>query len=944
MLGNRSTTNSQKGTKMFESRSIGTAGVLRISERQSRTLLALPTLIACLLLCTGAAQADQAEYVHASAGAINSDSSPNTTAGGHPFAYDTDFEINTVPLGIFGDVPAENLRDVSVELPPGAIGNAEAMPKCSQENMNEFGNCPQATQVGFAHLGLIFFGREDTTSPVYNLEAPPGMPAQFGLVIQSSITHINFSVRTESDFGVTATISRINTGAMLASSDVAIWGVPGDPSHDAERVGTPPTEPLPRVPLLDNPSQCTATSKTTINANTWQKPNTSLIAEPEAPGMTGCNQLDFSPTIEARTSTNIADSPAGLEFHLNIPQNQNPDALAESTMKEARVTLPAGLTVNPSSANGLGSCSPAQIGMKTPVGQTDAHFTNDPVTCPPSAKIGTVQVDTPLLDHSLKGDVYLASQDQNPFGSLLAMYLVVEDAASGITFKLPGKIEPNPANGQITTVFTNNPQLPFEDLRLDFFEGAGAPLKTAVNCGTFTTSSRLTPWTTPDGADATPSATFEITRGAGGGECAGSEGDAPKQVSFSAGTLDPTAGIYSPFQLRLARQDGTQQLTGIDTTLPKGLIARLAGVSYCSDADLAAASRKSGREEQSSPSCPAASRVGSVNVGAGAGPTPFYAEGSAYLAGPYKGAPLSLAVVTPAVAGPFDLGVVVVRNALYVDPETTQVRAVSDPFPSMLQGIPLDLRSIVVNLDRPNFTRNPTNCNPLEVSGSAATLSGQSTSLLSRFQVGDCGALPFAPKLSLSLKGGTKRTAHPALKAVLTAREGEANIAGAAVTLPRSEFLENAHIKTICTRVQFNADACPANSVYGKARAFTPLLDKPLEGPVYLRSSNNKLPDLVADLRGQIEVVLVSRIDSKNHGIRNTFEMIPDAPVSKFVLEMQGGKKGLLVNNRNLCKSVNPATVLFDGQNGKTFDSRPVVGNSCKKAKGGGKKRHHAAH
>ena len=923
MFDNHSTTKSQKGAaEMFESKSIG-------------ILLAWVTLVACLLLSTGAAKADQAEYVFSSGGAIDADLSPNTTAGGHPFAYDTNFEINTVPLGVFGNVPAENLRDVSVELPPGAIGNAEAMPKCSQENMNEFGNCPQASQVGFAHLGLIFFGREDTTSPVYNLEAPPGMPAQFGIVIQSSITHINFSVRTESDYGVTATISRINTGAMLASSEVAIWGVPGDPSHDAERVGTPPKETLPRVPLLDNPSECTSNSKTTINANTWQKPTTSLKTEPTAPGMSGCNQLDFSPTIDARPSTNIADSPAGLEFHLNIPQNQNPDALAEATMKEARVTLPPSLTVNPSSANGLSACSPAQIGMKTPVGQVDAHFTNDPNTCPPAAKLGAVQVDTPLLDHPLKGDIYLATQNQNPFGSLLAMYLVVEDADSGITFKLPGKIELNPANGQLTTVFVNNPQLPFEDLRLNFFEGAGAPLKTGVACGSFTTNSRLTPWTTPQGADATPSSSFEITRGAGDSQCAGSEGAAPKQVSFSAGTLEPTAGIYSPFQLRLARQDGTQALTGIDTTLPKGLIAKLAGVPYCSDAALATAASKSGRDEQANPSCPSASRVGSVNVGAGAGPTPFYAQGDAYLAGPYKGAPLSLAVITPAVAGPFDLGDVVVRNALYVDPESTQVRAVSDPLPTILQGIPLDLRSIVVNLDRASFTRNPTNCNPLDVTGSAATLPGQSTSLLDRFQVGDCGALKFGPKLSLTLKGGTKRSDHPALKAVLTARAGESNLADAAVTLPRSEFLENAHIRTVCTRVQFNADACPAKSIYGKARAFTPLLDKPLEGPVYMRSSDNKLPDLVADLRGQIRVVLVGRIDSQNRGLRNTFESIPDAPFSKFVLEMQGGNKGLLVNNRNLCKSANLATVQFDGQSGKTADSRPVVGNSCKKAKGG---------
>ncbi|HEV7615877.1 MAG TPA: hypothetical protein VGO36_06575 [Solirubrobacterales bacterium] len=949
-FGNRSE-RSQKGINMEESASMNSEMARARSGRATRLLVVVVAALSGLLLLSAGAQAavtTDLKVESLDSGPRNSNATPATVAGGHPWSYRTNFLLNK----ILGDtVPAEGPRDIVSELPPGVIGNALKIPKCRQEDMNQFGNCPRASQVGTSLLHLWLNYDAAFQAPIYNLYPPPGMPAQFGVVVFSTITHIDFSVRSDSDYGVNATIHSLNPGAPLSATDLQIWGIPGDPSHDAERLesipeatekqkyesdyGEPfPRPPLPRTPLLTDPTSCGDTLTTALTIYSWQRPQRGARGTSTGPGLSGCDQIDFSPTIQAKPTTNIADAPAGLEFHLHLPQNEDPDGLGEATLKEAKVTLPAGVTVNPSSANGLGACSPSQIGMTTPVGQADAHFSLAPATCPPNSKIGNVRIDTPLIDHPLQGDVYLATQGQNPFGSLLAVYIAAEDEKSGIGLKLPGKIEGNPVTGQLTTTFANNPQLPFEDLQLNFFEGSGAPLKTAMRCGTFTTATQMTPWTSPEGADATPGDSFQINRGAGGGSCVGSEADAPKQMTFLAGTQDPTAGAYSPFALKLSRQDGTQQLTGIDTTLPKGLIAKLAGVPYCSNADLAKAAAKTGRQELASSSCPAASKVGSVNVGAGAGPTPFYTEGSAYLAGPYKGAPLSLAVVTPAVAGPFDLGDVVVRNALYVDPETTEVRAVSDPLPSILQGIPLDLRAITVNLDRSKFTRNPTNCNPLAVTGSATTLPGQSVALSNHFQVGDCGLLAFKPKLALSLKGGTKRSDHPALKAVLTARDGEANIAGAAVTLPRSEFLDQSHIKTICTRVQFAANNCPARAVYGKARAFTPLLDKPLEGPVYLRSSSHELPDLVADLKGQLHVVLVGRIDSVNRGIRNTFEMVPDAPVSKFVLEMQGGKKGLLVNNRDLCKTTNPATVLFDGQNGKTFDSRPLLSNSCKKAGG----------
>ena len=450
----------------------------------------------------------------------------------------------------------------------------------------------------------------------------------------------------------------------------------------------------------------------------------------------------------------------------------------------------------------------------------------------------------------------------------------------------------------------------------------------------------LTPFSAPEsGPAATPGSTFQTTAAENGGACPTSAAQEPNAPRFHAGTETPQAGIYSPFSLKLVREDGSQELKSIETTLPKGLIGRLAGTPYCPEAALAAAKGKSGAQEQASPSCPAASEVGTVEVGAGAGPTPINVPGHVYLAGPYKGAPISLAIITPAVAGPFDLGTVVVRAALEVNPETTQISAKSDPIPTILEGIPLDLRSITLKLTRPKFTLNPTSCDELAFSGSAVSVLGASAPLSQRFQVGGCPALPFKPKLALSLKGSTKHNGNPALKAVLTTKPGEANIASAQVTLPSSEFLDNAHIKTVCTRAQFYegkspGEKCPAESIYGHAKATTPLLEAPLEGPVYLGTGyGHQLPDLLADLGGQIPVVLNGTVSSFHRGIRNTFEAVPDAPVSSFSLEMAGGKKGLLVNSKNLCKSTNRATVDLIAQNGKASDTEPLVANSCKKAK-----------
>jgi hypothetical protein len=625
-----------------------------------------------------------------------------------------------------------------------------------------------------------------------------------------------------------------------------------------------------------------------------------------------------------------------------LAESNNPPTTAN--FKDVKVTLPPGLTVNPSGANGLGACSTSQIGFAPSEGKV--RFSEAPASCPDAAKLGTVEANTPALDHPLKGAIYAATPFDNPFGSLLAIYLDIEDPQSGVVSKLAGKVSPDAETGQLTAIFTENPELPIEDVRTSFFGGPRAALKTPLTCAANTTTAQITPWSTPEGADATPSDSFPTTTAPGGGPCPSTVAAAPHKPVFSAGTITPKAGAYSPFVLKLSREDGSQPLAGLEAILPKGLLAKIAGIPYCSEAQIAAAKAREapnlGAAEKASPSCPLASEVGSVNVGAGAGPTPYYAQGHVYLAGPYKGAPLSFVFITPAVAGPFDLGAVVARAAVHINSETAEVRAVSDPLPTIMQGIPLDVRSIAVKVDRPSFILNPTNCNPMAVLGSALSASGQSAALSSRFQVGQCRTLKFAPKLALSLKGGTQRTKHPALRSVVTypKKGAYANTAKAQITLPHSEFLDQAHLGTICTRVQFAADQCPKASVYGFARAFTPILDKPIEGPVYLRSSSHNLPDLVLALDGQVDVDAVARIDTgKSGGIRATFQGVPDAPISKVVVEMYGGKKGLFVNSENLCSKPQRAIADFTAQNGKVHNTTPLITNSCKSKKHKPKKR-----
>jgi len=898
------------------------------------------------------------------------DGKPTTGAASHPFQFTSAFAVNLNPSpsgSLLPNVPARgDLKRIEVTLPPGLIANPTATALCTARQFNtvrgvavgalnvSVNECPDASAVGVALIQqLEGVGEIAGHAPIYSLVPPPGMPAQFGFQPAFGLpVYIDTAlVRGPNGFTVQASLRNITEAKRVTAAQTIFWGMPADPSHDPLRgncalLGGSCPANLPVVrPSVRLPSSCQGPLLTTMSFTTWAQPPTGATATAGEPAPVACDQPDFSPEIESKPTTNVTDSPSGLDFTLHLPQkaNEDPEGLSEADLKDATVTLPPGLVLNPAAADGRSACIPAQIGLTSGVGATPIVFDQAPAACPDSAKVGKVEVETPLLEHPINGSVYLASQGENPFNSLLVIYITLEDPAAGINIKLAGKVTPDSTTGQLTTTFPANPQVPFEDLRFEFFEGARAPLRTPQTCGPHTTNTTLVPWSAPEGSTAFPSDSFTLAQSPGG-PCPSSAAALPNAPFFEAGTADPLAAAYSPFVLRLKREDGSQELAGLELALPQGLTGKLAGIAECSEGQLAQAKAREvpgqGAVEKASPSCPDSSRIGSVTVGAGAGPAPFHAQGNAYLAGPYKGAPLSMAIITPAVAGPFDLGAVVVRAALRVDPETARITAVSDPIPQIIQGIPLDVRSIAVKLDRPGFTLNPSSCEAMAISGQATSTLGQVANLNNRFQVGGCENLGFKPKLAFKLKGDTKRGGFPSLTATLTypSKGAYSNIARARVALPHSEFLAQSHIRTICTRVQFAANACPKGSIYGKAKAITPLLDKPLEGPVYLRSSSNPLPDLVADLNGQIHVALVGRIDSVNGSIRNSFEAVPDAPVSKFTLKLPAGRKGLLENSTNICRGKHRASATFTAHNGRVVVLRPELEAKCK-AKGNAKRR-----
>jgi hypothetical protein len=886
--------------------------------------------------------------------AFNRNGTVVTQASSHPYSFSVHFDLKTEANG---HTEGGELRNAIVDLPPGFIGNPQAVPNCSHLDF-EGESCPVGTQIGVLRANLVGLGQ--VTVPVYSLVAPPGVASEIGFNLVEFISQQFASVRSEEGYGLR--IAAINTPIEISSATETIWGVPADSSHDAERtlgaidgIG-PVASDAPERSYLTMPADCGEAPKVTVKVNSKLAPD--VYSEETAPlrdaggnpvAMAGCDGVPFDPNVASQPTTKLAESPSGLDFELKLANQSlsSPGGNAETEPRKTVVTLPQGMTVNPSFAEGASVCTEHQYESEqidTPAG----------AGCPEASKLGSVIAKSPLIEEPIEGAVYLAAPYENEFGTLAAMYLVARAPERGVIVKQAGRIDFDQQTGQITTTFDHLPPIPYSSFKLHFREGARAPLATPSACGEYQTTAKMTPFSANDDSEAiTKTAAFQIERGPDGAPCP-SGGLPPFKPGLIAGSINNAAGRFSPFNVRLFRTDSEQEINRFSIKLPPGIVGKLAGIPFCPEANIALAKSREGQihggqEELEHPSCPAASEVGHSIAGSGVGSALAYVPGKLYLAGPYHGSAISLVAITAAKAGPFDLGTVVIRNAFRVDPETGEVfldATGSDPIPHILKGVPVHLRDIRAYTDRPEFVLNPTSC---KRTSTASTLLGSGLDFGSEaddrpvtvstpFQAADCAALPFKPRLSLKLKGGTRRGDYPALKATLNMNGiGEAGIRKAQVTLPRSEFIANAHFNTICTRVIFKQGAkpgekCPQGSIYGYAVAKTPLLSDPLEGPIFLRSSEHQLPDVVAALHnGEIDVVLDGHVDSVKGRLRNTFEATPDAPVKTVTISLLGGKKGLFENSTNLCAGTHRAIAAFTGQNGKEHDFEPeLVATGCK--------------
>jgi hypothetical protein len=832
-----------------------------------------------------------------------------TTAGMHP-DFTTSLRLNHY-FNDGGHPEAKaHAEDVVVSLPPGLLGNPNAVPPCSTGEFTTFlGTCPANSQVGLAKV--LVQNLHELTEPVYNMEVvhPNREIARLGFYAYQLPVFINVKVRTAGDFGVTATVEDAPGLESLLQAETILWGNPADSSHDKQRFTAaeallcptsanptptpckapngerPSTIPLDnRKAFMTNPSACQG-GFVDFAVTSYQLPGQVFDASAPLASTTDCSGLPFAPIFSVDPTNPVAGAPAGLRTKLVLPQHLAPEERATATMREARVTLPAGMQIAAGAANWIGTCSDQQVGYHEEV---DAG-------CPDSSKLGTATIVSPALPRALEGNIY--QRTPSP-GHQFGLWLVSDDL--GLHVKLPGELQPDPATGRLTAVFTNLPQVPVEEIDFNIWGGDRAPLQNPDHCGTYTTDYSFS----PHSKDPSVSGSSQLTIDQG---C--NQGFDPK---LDAGVTNPRAGKFSPLIVDLAKGDGQQNLRGFELELPDGELAKLKGVPLCPDAAAATGA------------CPADSAIGHLAAAAGPGSEPLWVpqagkpEPRVYLSGPYQGSPFSIVTVVPAQAGPFDLGNVVVRSGLGLDPDTNRAVVKADPLPQFFEGVGLTYRRLHVLIDRPGFSLNPTDCRSMQVDSTVSSTQGAVAHPTSGFQVGGCKRLKFAPRLSLKLQGGTKRGQYPALTAMVKARKGDANIARTSVALPHSEFLAQEHIGTICTRKQFSADKCPKGSVYGKAKAWTPLLAKPLEGPVYLRSSDHPLPDLVVALGGELEVNLDARIDSdKAGGIRTSFEAVPDAPITKFVLRMKGGAKSLLVNSTDLCRRRHRAQIDMRAQNGR---------------------------
>ncbi len=900
-----------------------------------RMVLALIACLATLAVACGSAQADQAiEFFKVT--------SSNTEAGGHP-NIQTQF---TLPEAGVIENGGEVAKSIEVKWPTGIFGNPQAVPRCSNINF-AFNECPSFSQVGWIGLRgnyegdpLHIFG----VAPVYDME-PAGETetARFAFTVPGvniPIT-IPIKVRTGSDYGLTVAVSGITQQIPLRDVNLMIWGFPASPENDELRfpIGQPgapsgcPGELVPNPtkclalaktptagvlvrPLIDNPTICTEkTLPVALSVTTYKDPTPST-ASAEYPQTTNCSSEVFRPVFNVGLTTDEADAPSGLNMQL-IAKQVLGLTNSPSEMRSATVVMPEGLTINPDAADGQLACSDA-----------DANFDNElPSHCPDTAKIGTVDVITPALNAPLTGSIYIG--EPRP-GNQYRLFMLFD--GFGIHAKLTPEVIPDPRTGRLRIRLTDLPQVPFEEFDMHLFASDRGLMATPNRCAIYSTEAEFTPWNDRD-APQTLRPNLAITAGAHGSECPGTK--LPFHPRLSAGTTTPVAGDFSSFILKLDRDDGDQYLGDLNFTMPPGLTASLRGITYCPDGAIAAAAEKLGRAEQLAPSCPQSSSIGTSNVAAGPGSHPFHAVGRMYLAGPFKGAPLSVVAITPALAGPYDYGTVVVRVAIDVDPTDAHVIAVSDTVPKIIGGIPIRMRSIQVNIDKPSFMINPTNCSPSSVGSQGIGDEGTVTDFSSYFQAVNCATLPFKPSMTMKQLGGrkaTRRAANPALLLEMRTRNGDANIKSLSVTLSSAFEIDQRHLGNICSEKELAATECAGRSPIGRATTTTPLLDEPLSGPVYAVSGSGGLPRLAFILNGQVD--LVPRADTttvKGGRLQTTAPVVPDAPIGDFKLTIFGGKRGYLVNTRDICRQAPVTQLVFTGQNGKVVKTSASIKTACSK-------------
>jgi hypothetical protein len=879
----------------------------------------------------------------------------DTQAGSHPFQLTTTTDLNQTHVLV---EPPAFAKDLRFNLPPGLVGNPTVFPQCPealflrQPEPGDFSNvCPDDTAVGVAaftlDLGDDGGSPAPVVAPLFNLPPEVGEPARFGFYFDQVPVYLDTSVRTGEGYGVRVSVDNITQEVEFISSRVTFWGVPGEESHDNARgwsciddenplreygpAGIGPcaasSEQHP-APLLALPTSCTGPLQSTVETDSWTNAGQYLppihageLGGEPLPALDGCTKLPFEPQIKVSPDVQEASKPSGLKVDVHVPQQVDLDSegLSASDVKNIVVTLPEGLILNPSAADGLQACTEAEVGLNN----------DNEAACPNASKIATVDIHSPLLPKPLEGFVYLAAPQnfstlkgfpqENPFENHVTQYLVAEDKEAGVLVKLPGYVElggePGVTGlqpGQIRSTFANQPQLPFEDAELHFFGGERAPLATPEHCGSYTTNASYAPWSGNEAVSAEGS--FEITSGPGGGACPGSS--LPFAASLHSSTSDINAGSFTPLSTTLSRPSGDQNIQSVTLRYPPGLSGLLSGVELCPEAQANAGT------------CGPNSQIGETIVSVGVGGEPFTVTGGkAFITGPYEGAPFGLSIVNPAKAGPFDLQEgrpVVVRAKIEVNPltaaltVTTNTPAQGYAIPSIIEGFPLQIQHVNVLVNRPGFTFNPTNCSKTEVTGTINSAEGASSPVSDPFQVTNCAALKFTPKFTVSTSGKTSKADGADLVTKVTEpsepQGSQANITKVKVELPLQLPSRLTTLQKACTAAQFekNPAGCPPASFIGHAVVHTPLLPVPLEGPaIFVSHGNEAFPSLTMVLQGYgVTIDLVGATFISKSGITSTtFKTVPDQPFSSFELTLPEGPYSALAANGNLCAPTTTKTV-----------------------------------